>query len=78
MEKVRDCWPVKSEASEEAHALSSTQERKDEMELGKIIVIFVHTKKAVELWSVDLWSVDLNHQITTSCPLDVVFCTPPL
>ena len=37
-------------------------------ELGKVMIIFVHSKKAVnEL-------VDLNHQITSSCPLDVVSC----
>ena len=47
--KIRYYLSVKSEASEEAHALSSTQERKRELrsvseELEKIMIIFVHTK----------------------------------
>jgi hypothetical protein len=41
LEKVRDDWPVKSE---EAPALTSTQQRKGKLVLGKIMAIFAHTK----------------------------------
>ena len=67
MEKVRDCRPVKSEVNEEAHALSSTQQRKGEQGARK-------NHDYICTYQEGCGPVDLNHQITTSCPLDVVSC----